>query len=68
MNDFDFNEYCNQRLFKDFPELRNNPKYKEIIKNGLNIGTTIVYEDAFVPYLLDLLCTDDYNDPQNLDH
>jgi hypothetical protein len=71
MTTFNFNEHCNKRLFEEFPELRENPKYKETIDDHLTdeeTGSHGVYEDAFCYYVLDLIQKNDPKDEAKIKH
>lgn len=72
MSEFAFSKYCNKKLFETFPELRNldvkppmkfSPRtYQEIIEDALKdpkYGAHGIYEDAFCPYVLDLIKKND---------
>ena len=61
MEKFDFNSYCNKVLFENFPELVNEPGYEDAVKYADNM-TTIIYENAFIPYVLNMIKE---NDPKN---
>lgn len=68
---FSFSEFCNQKLFKTFPELLDHPHYQAIIQNALEYGNLPgaldcgdtsahgIYEDAFCYYVLELIKSND---------
>ena len=61
MKNFDFDSYCNKVLFKNFPELFNEPGYEDAVMYADNMST-IIYENAFIPYILKMIKE---NNPDN---
>lgn len=59
MSEFDYSSYCNELLFKEFPDLLKIPRYKETfedIQRYLKGKETAhaIYEDIFCHYTVDL--------------
>jgi hypothetical protein len=68
MSLFDYSAYCIKRLFLDFPELKDDPRYKEEINEANNFEKKAhdLYERVFCHYVLDLIQQQKIDDKEKI--
>ena len=71
MEEFDFNQYCNDAFFQYFSKLKDNSLYTLSIKEALErteTGSHGIYEDVLCPYILDIIESNDRFFQKDIDH